>query len=728
MSFIKKSLILTNIISLLITIFLPFSVKAEELVDIMISNMTNEEKIAQMIMPSFEKDSDSGEDVSVTAINTNIETILNNYGFAGIALMGSNSQNVEQLVRLIDSFQVANAVNNSRPQLFISMDQEGGYVTRLKEGTLMPGNMALGATNDSNNAYEAASIIGMELNALGVNLDFAPVIDVNSNPSNPIIGVRSFSDDYNMVGEFGSKYIDGLQSKNVMTVVKHFPGHGDTSEDTHNKITSLNKTYDELKNADLIPFKKAIEAGTDMIMTSHISFPNIETNVFHSLDGHDYTLPATLSSIMLTDILRGNMGYNGVIITDSLKMDAISHHFEKVDAAVRAINAGADILLMPFDIKSAADFTELGNYITTLASKIGTEIEEAKVDAAVRRILTLKAQKGLLNPYDGSTLEAKITNAKNIVSSIDNHNKEFELSKKGVTLVKNDNNILPIKDDSKKTVIIYGWSGYANSIDYAIQKLINQNKISANHNITKYLLDESLENIQEQIKDADNVIIQYTIAEASEFNPNTDATVKKIDDIIEYAHSNNSKVIYLSSWLPYDLARFQNADALMAVYNPVGMGINPYNSSSIIRGYGPNVSAGIYMIFANGDHLSGKLPLNIPKLTNNYTYSSEILYQRGYGLDYIYDENKQENNITSPITYIGEDKTNKTTIYTFESKKTESKIPNVLTIKDKTQITLGDDFKEKDAKEVNVIVYVCAVLALIAIVGLGIKLVKNKNP
>lgn len=287
MSFIKKSLILTNIISLLITIFLPFSVKAEELVDTMISNMTNEEKIAQMIMPSFEKDSDSGEDVSVTAINTNIETILNNYGFAGIALMGSNSQNVEQLVRLIDSFQVANAVNNSRPQLFISMDQEGGYVTRLKEGTLMPGNMALGATNDSNNAYEAASIIGMELSALGVNLDFAPVIDVNSNPSNPIIGVRSFSDDYNMVGEFGFKYIDGLQSKNVMTVVKHFPGHGDTSEDTHNKITSLNKTYDELKNTDLIPFKKAIEAGTDMIMTSHISFPNIETTVFHSLDGQD---------------------------------------------------------------------------------------------------------------------------------------------------------------------------------------------------------------------------------------------------------------------------------------------------------------------------------------------------------------------------------------------------------------------------------------------------------
>lgn len=731
MEYVKKKLIIFNIISLLVLMFLPCNIKAENMVDIMLSSMSNEEKIAQMLMPSFIYDADSGSNVAITSINSNIETALHNHGFAGIILFDGNTQNVEQTVRLIDSFQTANSYT-LRPQLFIAIDQEGGYVTRLKEGTATSGNMALSATNDSNNVYMTANIIGSELNALGINLDFAPVVDVNSNPSNPIIGIRSFSDDPNIVGEFGIKFISGLQNQNVMTAVKHFPGHGDTNTDTHLHRTILNKSYDELKNLELIPFKRTIDAGTDMVMISHISFPNIENTTFHSLDGNDYTLPATVSSKMLKDILRTDMGYNGIIITDALNMDAITKHFEKLDVAVRAINAGADILLIPFDIKTSADFAELETYITTLASKIGNEIDEEMVNASVRRILTLKEQKGLLNPYDSSNLDAKIANAKNVVSSISNHEKEFEIAKKGVTLVKNDNNILPIKDSAKKTVIIYGWSSHANSIDYAIKKLINDNKIDSNHNISKYRITESLENIKEQIKDADNIIIEYTIESEEELNPNTDETIKKVDDIIEYAHSNNSKVIYLSAQLPYDLARFQSADALMAVYNPTGMSVNPYTVDEIIPRYGPNIVAGIYMIFANGDNVSGKLPVNIPRLTSDYNYSSEVLYQRGYGLNYVYDEEKVIDAKT-PQDSVVNNNINVKPINDNILKREDrlDKLNSIMTIgnlpKKGTNLKKESNLKKNnDMQNNDICFYIIMCLFILAIIWFGIKKFLNK--
>ena len=638
MKIIKKISILSVIFSLVLTMIIPVNIKAlEEAPEInaILNNMTNEEKIAQMIMPAFRYNANSGQTVGVTQINDDIQTILQKHGFAGVILFSENTKSVEQAARFIDSLQVASK-KQGRPQLLIAIDQEGGYVTRLAEGTSNPGNMGLGATNDSNNAYESAKIIGSELSALGINVDFAPVVDVNSNPSNPIIGIRSFSDDPNMVGEYGVKFVQGLHSENIMTSLKHFPGHGDTNEDTHSKLSVVNKTLDELKNSDLIPFAQAIQAGTDMIMTAHIQYPNIEDKTFESLDGNTYTLPATLSSKFLKDILRDDMGYDGIIVTDALEMGAIAHNFTPADAAVRAINAGANILLIPFETKTTAQYNQLDEYVTTLAGKIGTEINEAEVNESVKRILKLKKEKGLLNEYDNSNLENNIANAKNIVSSQNNHDKEFEISKKGVTLVKNSNNVLPLKDSSEKTVIIYGWASHANSIDYALQKLIDNNKISADHNISKYRVTNTLDDIKEQIKDADNVIIEYTISGVEELNPNTDATIKKIDDIIAYAKSNNSKVIYLSGELPYDLARFQSADALMAVYNPQGMSTNPYNYDGIIPKYGPNIVTGIYMIFANGEVLNGKLPVNIPKLTSNYTYSDETLYARGFGLNYEY--------------------------------------------------------------------------------------------
>ena len=265
----KKIFLFITIIALII----PTIVFAEdEEINQIIDNMTTEEKVAQMIMPSFRWSDE--EKTKLREITPEVEELLNDYSFAGVILFGQNIDNVEQTTRLIDALQKANAENpEAVSQLLIAIDQEGGYVTRLAQGTVMPGNMGLAATDDPELAYEAASIIGSELDAIGVNTNFAPVVDVNSNPENPIIGVRSFSDDPDMVAEYGTEFMEGLQDQGIITALKHFPGHGDTSTDTHTDMTVVDKSKEELTENELKPFQELINNGTDMIMTAHIQYP-----------------------------------------------------------------------------------------------------------------------------------------------------------------------------------------------------------------------------------------------------------------------------------------------------------------------------------------------------------------------------------------------------------------------------------------------------------------------
>lgn len=231
----------------------------------------------------------------------------------------------------------------------------------------MPGNMALGAADDVNVTKEAASVIGQELAALGINADFAPDVDVNSNPANPIIGIRSFSDDADAVAKHGAAFVRALNDTGVISTLKHFPGHGDTDTDSHTGLPMIDKSYNELKANELVPFKACIEAGSQMIMTAHIQYPQIEKTTYKSvLTGEDIYLPATLSKTIITDILRGDMGYDGVVVTDAMNMDAVAKHFDKFDAAKLAIEAGVDILLMPVDTSSTEGINSLDSYISTL--------------------------------------------------------------------------------------------------------------------------------------------------------------------------------------------------------------------------------------------------------------------------------------------------------------------------------------------------------------------------
>ena len=603
-----------------------------------LSSMTTEDKISTMIMPAFRYSTDDeGNSTNVTEITDDIEAALTKHSFGGVILYGQNTPTNEGTARLTDALQKANAKDGYRPQLIVSIDQEGGNVSRLGQGTVMPGNMALGAANDISLTKEAASMIGTELAALGINADFAPDVDVNSNPSNPIIGVRSFSDDPQIVAEQGAAFVQALSGTGVISTLKHFPGHGDTDTDSHTGLPLINKTYDEIRQNELVPFQACIEAGTQMIMTAHIQYPKIEKNTYKSkLTGKNIYLPATLSKKIITDILRGDMNYNGVVITDAMEMDAISKHFDKYDAAKMAIDAGVDILLMPVDTTTKAGFEEMDNYISTLAYKADSgEISLEKINAAVKRILTLKENNGLMTPYDGSDTESRVEYAVDHVGTKENHDREWEIAKKTITLVKNDNDTLPLNTNNQKTVVLVPYDDETIPMNYAVRKLTQEGKLPEGAVVESYSYRyKTLEDMMPTIEGADNVIFLSEIYGTSALSGDI---AKMADAICDDIHSRNGKFIVMSVNLPYDVARFQNADAIMLAYLAVSMPVDPEDKTKEIQKYGANMPAALYMMFSDEDAPTAKLPVNIPQLDENYSYTDTMLYERGFGLTYLSD-------------------------------------------------------------------------------------------
>jgi len=254
---------------------------------------------------------------------------LAKYKFGGICLFRKNIQSPAQLRKLVDDLR-----EMLGPKVFISIDQEGGAVQRVLELTLAPSPMALGAVNDAKTAQAVGAAVGRSLISLGINWNFAPSLDVNTNPKNPVIGDRSFGSDPKKVAELGIAWAKGLESAGVMASVKHFPGHGDTALDSHLELPVVDKPLAVLEKTELFPFCKAAEAGLASVMSAHIRFPQL-----------DPEHPATLSPKILTGLLREKLGFQGVVVTDALDMQAITRHYPLEESAVRAIQAGADMIL-----------------------------------------------------------------------------------------------------------------------------------------------------------------------------------------------------------------------------------------------------------------------------------------------------------------------------------------------------------------------------------------------
>ena len=592
-----------------------------------------------MIMPAFRYSTDAdGNRTNVTEITDEIAATLEKHSYSGVILFGQNTPTNENTTRLVDALQKANAAGGDRPQLLITTDQEGGNVTRLGQGTMMPGNMALGAINDLSVTKEVASMMGAELSALGINADFAPDVDVNSNPANPVIGVRSFADDAQTVAAHGSAFVEALNDAGVISTLKHFPGHGDTDTDSHTGLPCINKTYAELKQNELIPFRACINAGSQMIMTAHIEYPQIETTTYTSKQtGEEIYLPATLSKTIITDILRVDMGYDGVVITDAMEMDAISKHFDKYDAAKLAIEAGVDILLMPVDTTTAEGFAEMDTYISTLAQMANDgEISMDKIDAAVLRILKLKENNNLFTAYDGSDIESRVEYAINNVGTKESHDKEWEITKKAMTLVKNDDNTLPLTTTNQKTIVLVPYDDETIPMNYAVRKLTQDGKLPEGAEVVAYSYrNKTADDVLPMIEGADNVVFMSEVYGAYALKGDI---AKMADTLADTIHENDGKFIVMSVSLPYDVSRFQKADAIMIAYLPRSMTVDPEDKVTEIQQYGPNMPVALYMMFSKDDAPTAKLPINIPQLDESYSFTETVLYERGFGLTYEAEE------------------------------------------------------------------------------------------
>ncbi len=610
-----------------------------------VAEMTLEQKIAQMLMPSFRYWKNDGKIVDVPVLNDAMRNCIKNHGFGGVIVFSQNINGTEQTIRLIDDMQNASVSGGNLP-LLIAADQEGGRVARLATGTSMSGNMSLGALNDKNITKEYAEIMGRELSAVGINVDFAPVMDVNNNPNNPVINIRSFSSDPNIVADMGEAFIEGLHKEGIITALKHFPGHGDTGTDSHTGLPCIDKTYKELKELELVPFKRGIEANSEIIMTAHIQFPQIEKETYTSIKtGEKISLPATLSKTMITDVLRKDMGYNGVVVTDSLDMASIKNHFTLEDTAKLAINADVDLLLIPFYMMNEQEIAKIDEYINSIADMVkNNEIDEDTITKSAERIVALKLSKGL-SEYNVD-VEQKIKDAKNIVGCKEHHERELEIGAKAVTLLKNDNNAFPAKlDENEKAVVFVASEDYLEGVKYGNQILKENTVIPENANIEVYSFkDASFDEFKDKVNGAKYMIVCNEMSSLKNIDTSENA-VKFINAALSYAKDNNIPSAVMSMYMPYDVARYQNADALFAVYSSKNMPSMPTKFDGETQSYGPGYTAAICAAF-NYIEPQGKLPVDIYELNDNQ-YSDKILYNIGYSLRY---ENPQQESISEITT------------------------------------------------------------------------------
>ena len=363
----KITLCILLIITTLLTLSLSrCSSKNNQTIDVIqqkLDNMTLDEKIGQMITIGID-----GYSVDDTA-----KQLITDKKVGGVILFKDNISDSNQLLQLINDIKGINSTN--KIPIFISVDQEGGRVNRLpSEIKSLPSNEVVGNKNDNKLAYDIGKNIGYALGSFGFNMDFAPVLDVNSNPNNTVIGDRSFSNDKDKVASLGASEINGFKDSNIISVAKHFPGHGDTATDSHYALPIINKTLDELKSVEFVPFKKAIEEKVPAIMVSHILMPQIDANN-----------PASMSKTIITDILRKDLKFHGLIVTDDMTMGAVTNDLDITTACINSINAGADLLLVCHGYDNEI------NVINAIKDSINNEIISIDtINKSVYRILSLK--------------------------------------------------------------------------------------------------------------------------------------------------------------------------------------------------------------------------------------------------------------------------------------------------------------------------------------------------
>ena len=489
-----------------------------------------------------------------------------------------NVANPDQITALSNGLQAASTADGGTP-LLIATDQEHGLVTRIgPPATQLPGAMALGATHDAAAAREAAVIAGTELRAMGLNVNFAPNADVNVNPANTVIGERSFGSDAEHVAAFTAAQVAGYQARgDLAATVKHFPGHGDTEDDSHTSLPRIDHTYEEWRAIDAPPFRAAIDAGVGAIMSAHIQFPALDPTL----------TPATLSKPILTGLLREELGYDGVIVTDSLGMEGVREGYGDDRIPVLALLAGVDMLLMPVNLDLA--------YRAVLAAVAGGELTERRIDESVTRILRLKYRLGLFDdPYADPDRVADVVG---IPASLE---AAQAISDRTTTLVVNDGT-LPIPTDGG-TVLVTGWGETTTNV------------LTAQFTRRGWTAARVVTGLAPTRAQIDAAVAATAGKDLVVVSTNGVADNPAQADLVKALAATGVAVVALGVRNPYDIAYYpEAANAYLATYSYAADGLE----------------SAVAALFGEIDP-QGRLPVDLPRADDPDT----VLFAFGHGLSY----------------------------------------------------------------------------------------------
>ncbi len=526
-----------------------------------LSKMTLEEKIGQMVACRY----------SGNFVNRNSEyfqdlaTMIVDYKIGGLIIFGGE---VYESAILTNRFQELAEI-----PLLVASDFERGAGNQIAGATLFPPLMSLGAADSEDLAYEMGKITAKEGRALGIHMTYAPVVDVNVNPDNPIINTRSVGEDPELVSRIAEAFIQGCQDFGLIATAKHFPGHGDTDLDSHSVLATIEGDRDRLDKVELYPFQRAIDAGVQAIMTAHLSIPALDPTP---------DLPATLSYPILTDLLRKEMGFRGLIVTDAMGMGGVTTLFSPEEAALKAVKAGVDMVLLPPTPKEVIQ--------ALIRAVRNGEIEESRIDTSVGRILEAKARLGLHRKklVDIETLDRKI----GIQTYLDQAGKTFDSS---MTLVKNEGNMVPIPAGFQK-IAVFSLSSDPGGY-FAGQTFVREMKKRVPRAAEFYAEpstgDEFIAEALEKTKEAEVIVIGlFSRLRSGKGSVGLDLRhIRLINDLA----GSDRRVVVVSFGSPYFLRHFPDVDVYVCAYR--------YADESQI--------SAVKALFGEID-IVGKLPVSIP--------------------------------------------------------------------------------------------------------------------
>ncbi|MFC4891766.1 glycoside hydrolase family 3 protein [Pseudofrancisella aestuarii] len=546
-------------------------------------------KIGQLIMLDFRYwgEDSNNQPLPFTKTNDMVNKVFKDYNLGGFILFRENIQDNQQTISLLRELQA-----NTITPLFFATDQEGGRVNRLQQGTSGCGNMALAATNNPSNAYTMGKLIGDELYSLGININFAPAVDVNSNKNNPIIGVRSYSDNPEIVTNYAKNAIDGYHDAKIISCIKHFPGHGDTATDSHLGNVILDKALNELESIELLPFSK-LASDCDMVMTAHISVPKLDDTQYKSISTNENIyVPTTLSYKIISKLLKQQMGFDGLVVSDAMDMHAIAKHFGTIEASKLAILAGLDILLMPVRVWSENDIYKLEELFFKLEKEyIENSTFAIAVDRAYSSIISFKEKHKLDKSLIFKLSESEQLKLANQIVSCARHQQiSLDITKQSTTLVKNSG-IIPCNLNKLKNILIIDIDNQRLAdFNNELQKIILKN--NSNANIICENIDN--ENIENNIKNADVILL-------------ISANLREYSYEYSYLTSIRSeKTINIAALAPYDINYIDNVKNYICIYGATSIDQTNYTKTSLKI----NIRAALENIF-NNKKFTGQLPVKI---------------------------------------------------------------------------------------------------------------------